>query len=43
MDDMIIAKMDGTANEVKGLQYGGFPTVKFYPKGNKEGVMDYRG
>ena len=40
---MIIAKMDGTANEVQGLQVGGYPTVKFYPKGNKKNPYDYKG
>lgn len=38
--DLVIAKFDATMNEVKGLQIKGYPTLKFYPKGNKAGV-DY--
>ncbi len=38
--DLVIAKFDATVNEVKGLQIKGYPTLKFYPKGNKAGV-DY--
>lgn len=33
--DVVIAKMDGTENEVDGLSIKGFPTIKFYPKGKK--------
>jgi len=39
---LIIAKFDATANEVAGLQIRGYPTLKFYPKDNKEGI-DYEG
>ena len=42
IDDLIIAKMDGTANEVSGLSIKGYPTVLFYPKGNKKAVLDYK-
>jgi protein disulfide-isomerase A1 len=38
-----IAKMDATANEVDGLNIQGFPTIKFYPKGNKQNPIDYDG
>jgi protein disulfide-isomerase A1 len=38
-----IAKMDATANEVEGLHIQGFPTIKFYKKGNKSSPMDYDG
>ena len=31
-DDVIIAKMDSTKNEVDGLSISGFPTLKFFPK-----------
>jgi protein disulfide-isomerase A1 len=41
--DVIIAKMDATANEVEGLAVQGFPTIKFYPKGNKSSPIDYNG
>lgn len=40
--DLVIAKFDATANEVAGLQIRGYPTLKFYPKDNKEGI-DYEG
>jgi len=40
--NLIIAKFDATANEVAGLQIRGYPTLKFYPRDNKEGY-DYEG
>jgi hypothetical protein len=40
--DLIIGKFDATANEAAGLSIRGYPTLKFYPKDNKEGV-DYSG
>jgi len=45
-DDVVIAKMDGTENEVEGLAVKGFPTLKFFPKGAKSGAAaaeDYNG
>jgi protein disulfide-isomerase A1 len=36
--DLVIAKFDATANEVDGLNIRGYPTLRFYPKGNKDGV-----
>ncbi|CAH8644570.1 unnamed protein product [Dicrocoelium dendriticum] len=33
-DDIVIAKMDATANEAEGLRVTSFPTLKYYPKGN---------
>jgi len=32
---LVIAKLDGAANEVDGLSWKGFPTIKFYPAGGK--------
>ncbi|XP_042337758.1 protein disulfide-isomerase A2-like [Plectropomus leopardus] len=41
-DDIIIAKMDSTANEVDSVTVQGFPTLKYFPAGGKE-VVDYIG
>ncbi|XP_044047549.1 protein disulfide-isomerase A2 [Siniperca chuatsi] len=41
-DDIIIAKMDATANEVESVVVEGFPTLKYFPAGGKE-VVDYTG
>ena len=35
--DVVIAKFDATANEADGVEIRGYPTLKWYPKGNKEG------
>jgi protein disulfide-isomerase A1 len=32
---IVVAKMDGTTNEVDGLSAQGFPTILFYPAGTK--------
>uniref|UniRef100_UPI003AAFEB12 protein disulfide-isomerase A2 n=1 Tax=Centroberyx gerrardi TaxID=166262 RepID=UPI003AAFEB12 len=37
-DDIIIAKMDATANEVESVSVAGFPTLTYYPAGGKEAV-----
>ncbi|KAB0796262.1 hypothetical protein PPYR_10323 [Photinus pyralis] len=37
-DDVIIAKMDATLNELEHTNVRGFPTIKFYPKGSTEGI-----
>jgi len=42
ISDLVIAKFDATANEVEGVNIRGYPTLKFYPKGNKAGI-DYDG
>ena len=34
-NNLVIAEIDATANEVEGLQVQGFPTIKFYPANNK--------
>jgi len=36
--DIVIAKYDATLNENEQVTVEGFPTLIFYPKGNKEGV-----
>jgi len=41
--NLVIAKMDSTANEVDGVSVQGFPTIKFYPAGNKSAPVDYNG
>jgi len=42
--DVIIAKIDATANDVEA-KYGvrGFPTLKFFPKGENKTPVDYDG
>jgi len=40
--DVIIAKMDATANEVEEFEISGFPTLKYFPSGSSE-VVDYNG
>lgn len=30
--DIVIAKMDSTANELADIKVQGFPTIKFFPK-----------
>ncbi|OMJ67705.1 hypothetical protein SteCoe_35059 [Stentor coeruleus] len=39
---VVIAKMDSTVNEAKGVAIKGFPTLKFYRANNKS-PMDYSG
>lgn len=39
-DDVLIAKIDWTTSQVNGINIEGFPTLKFYPKDNKDGI-DY--
>lgn len=41
-NDVIIAKVDSTANEVKGVQIKSFPTLKMFKKGTNE-VVDFTG
>ncbi|XP_077426553.1 protein disulfide-isomerase A2 [Vanacampus margaritifer] len=41
-DDIIIAKMDSTANELEAVSVTGFPTLKYFPAGGKE-VVEFSG
>lgn len=41
--DVVIAKMDATANEVADVTVRGFPTIKFFPKNSGRKVVDYSG
>ena len=37
--DLIIGKFDATVNEAEGVEVRGYPTLIFYPKDNKEGIV----
>lgn len=41
-ENVVIAKMDSTANEVEEFEIQGFPTLKFFPSGSDK-VVDYNG
>jgi len=42
-EDVIIAKIDATANEVREVKVTGFPTLKLFKKGSANEVVDYSG
>jgi protein disulfide-isomerase A1 len=41
--NLIIAKMDSTANETDKVTISGFPTIKFWPAGKKDKPLDFEG
>jgi len=40
---MVIAKIDSTANELEDVKVHGFPTIKLFPRGNKNQPIDFQG
>ncbi|KAG5853714.1 hypothetical protein ANANG_G00029060 [Anguilla anguilla] len=41
--NIIVAKMDSTANEIEAVKVHSFPTLKFFPAGEDRKVIDYNG
>ena len=41
-DEIVIAKMDSTGNELEDIKIQGFPTIKLFRKGDNKAV-DYNG
>merc|ERR1712004_75345 len=41
-DEIVVAKMDSTANELEDIKIQGFPTIKLFRKGDNK-VIDYNG
>ncbi|XP_076001914.1 protein disulfide-isomerase isoform X2 [Genypterus blacodes] len=41
--DIIVAKMDSTANEIDAVKVHSFPTLKFFAAGEERAVIDYNG
>jgi len=40
--DIVVAKIDSTANELADIRIQGFPTIKYFPKDSDE-IVDYKG
>jgi protein disulfide-isomerase A1 len=41
---LVLAKFDSTVNEVEGVDIRGYPTLKFYPRGDaKKVAVDFDG
>lgn len=41
--NVVIAKVDATANEIEGVDIRGFPTIKLFPRGRKHAPIDFEG
>jgi len=41
-EDIVVAKMDSTANELESVKVQGFPTIKLFKKGDNK-IVDYNG
>ncbi|KAF4080284.1 hypothetical protein AMELA_G00168660 [Ameiurus melas] len=41
--DIVVAKMDSTANEIETVKVHSFPTLKFFPAGDDRKIIDYSG
>ncbi|KAM4697706.1 protein disulfide-isomerase A2 [Rhinophrynus dorsalis] len=41
-ENVIIAKIDATANEIDGLRVRGFPNLRFFPAGPERKMIEYR-